>query len=119
MTSACGRHPAEPSSYALAPSRDCLRELEGVRIDAQDVNFVASTALRGAMRVRLPTDNFADLAFGEAETEADRIEAAYRRFAPGPIPAGSLERVKNVVLLWNAPPTPQEQELVLACLMGP
>ncbi len=110
---------AEPQRYALGPSRACLQE-NGLRASTTGLDFVASTALGGAMRVRLPTDNFVDVSFGEDDGEAERIEAAYRRFAGRSIPIDDvLQRTKNVVMVWNAPPTPEERETLLGCLAGP
>jgi hypothetical protein len=116
----CGSGPAaEPDHYELRPSRVCLQE-DGLRVSTTGLDFVASTALGGAMRVRLPTDNFVDVSFGEDASEAERIEAAYRRFAGRSIPINDvLQRTKNVVMVWNAPPGPEEQEAVSGCLAGP
>jgi hypothetical protein len=71
------------------------------------------------MRIRLATDNFADVSFGEDAGEAERIETAYRRFAGRSIPIDDvLLRTKNVVMVWNAAPTPEERETVTGCLEG-
>jgi hypothetical protein len=115
-----GSGPApEPDRYELRPSRACLQEA-GLRVSTSGLDFVASTALGGAMRVRLTTDNFVDVSFGEDAGEAERIEAAYRRFAGRSIPIDDvLQRTKNVVMVWNAPPGPEEQEAVSGCLAGP
>ena len=110
--------PAEPERYVLAPSRACLEQLEGTEVTTDDLDFVATTAFGGAMRVQLPT-NFAVLAFGEDEEEGQRIERAYRQFAGSTIPVDDVvQRTKNVVLVWNAPPTPEERDPVLGCLRG-
>ena len=110
---------AEPERYALEPSRACL-QAAGVDVTTKGLDFVATTALGGAMRVRLPTDNFADVSFGEDDGEAQRIESAYRRFAGRSIPIDDvLLRTKNVVMVWNAPPTPEERDTITGCLEGP
>ena len=109
---------AEPERYELAPSRACLQQA-GVRVMTRGLDFVASTALGGAMRVRLPTDNFVDVSFGQDAEEAERIERAYRRFAGPSIPIDDvLLRTKNVVMVWNAPPTPEERDTLTGCLEG-
>ena len=109
----------EPSRYLLAPTRQCLRGEGGVRIDLRNVDFVATTALGGAMRVRLPTKNFVVMAFGNDDAEAERIEDAYREFAGRSIPIDDvLQRRKNLVLVWNAPPTGDEDAAVSGCLRG-
>ena len=110
---------AEPERYALHPSRACLQQA-GVRVTTRGLDFVASTALGGAMRVRLPTDNFVDVSFGEDAVEAERIETAYRRFPGRSIQIDDvLLRTKNVVMVWNAPPTPEERDTLTGCLEGP
>ena len=105
--------------YALGPSHACL-EQGGSRVSTKGLDFVASTALGGAMRVRLASDNFVDVSFGEDATEAERIETAYRRFAGRSIPIDDvLMRTKNVVMVWNAPPSAEERDTLLGCLEGP
>jgi hypothetical protein len=54
----------EPSSYALAPTRACLQSEDGVTVNTKDVDFVATTALGGAMRVKVSPQNFVVMAFG-------------------------------------------------------
>ncbi|MEX1358131.1 MAG: hypothetical protein WD981_05860 [Gaiellaceae bacterium] len=110
---------AEPERYELGPSQACLQE-GGVRVRTTGLDFVASTALGGAMRVQLETDNFVDVSFGEDAGEAERIELAYRRFAGRSIPIDDvLLRTKNVVMVWNAPPTAEERDTLFGCLEGP
>jgi hypothetical protein len=110
---------AEPERYELGPSHACL-EQGGVRVSTRGLDFVASTALGGAMRVRLATDNFVDVSFGEDAGEAERIETAYRRFAGRSIPVDDvILRTKNVVMVWNAPPSPAERDTLFGCLKGP
>ena len=119
LAGGCGTSgPAEPERYAFAPTRACLEELEGAEVSTDDLDFVATTAFGGAMRVRLAT-NFVVLAFGDDEAEGERIELAYRQFAGSTIPVDDvLQRTKNVVLVWNAPPSPEERDPVLGCLRG-
>ena len=120
LAAACGGSPgAEPSRYLLTPTRECLLSQDGVRVDTKNVDFVATTALGGAMRVRLPTRNFVVMAFGNDEAEAERIEDAYREFAGRSIPIDDvLQRRKNLVLVWNAPPTGDDDAAVSGCLRG-
>jgi hypothetical protein len=121
VTAGCGgsNPAAEPALYELAPSRACLQEA-GVDVKTSGLDFVASTALGGAMRVRLATDNFVDVSFGEDAAEAERIETAYRRFAGRSIPVDDvILRTKNVVMVWNAPPTGEERDTLFGCLEGP
>src|SRR5215218_465988 len=109
----------EPSSYALAPTRQCLQSENGVEVDTHDVDFVASTALGGAMRVKVSPQNFVVMAFGNDDAEGARIEQAYRDFAGKRIPIDDvLERKKNLVLVWNAPPTGEDESAISSCLKG-
>jgi hypothetical protein len=109
----------EPDRYLLPPTKQCLRGEGGVKIEMRNVDFVATTALGGAMRVRLPTKNFVVMAFGNDEAEAQRIEDAYREFAGRSIPIDDvLQRRKNLVLVWNAPPTGDEDAALSGCLRG-
>jgi hypothetical protein len=109
----------EPSSYALGPTKACLMTENGVTVNTKDVDFVASTALGGAMRVKVSPQNFVVMAFGNDEAEAERIERAYRDFAGKRIPIDDvLERKKNLVLVWNAPPTGEDEGALTNCLKG-
>ena len=109
----------EPKAYVLAPTKRCLLAEDSVKVDAKNVDFVATTALGGAMRVRVSATNFAVLAFGDSEAEAQRIEEAYREFAGRSIPIDDvLVRKKNLVLVWNAPPTAEETNALFGCLKG-
>ena len=119
LVSGCGGSGDEPSSYALTPTKQCLLAEEGIRVDMRNVNFVATTALGGAMRVRVSATNFVVMAFGDSEAEAERIEQAYREFAGRSIPIDDvLQRNKNLVLIWNAPPAGEENDAILGCLKG-
>jgi thiol-disulfide isomerase/thioredoxin len=120
LAAGCGGSGSEePSSYALAPTRACLQSENGVEVNTRDVDFVASTALGGAMRVKVSPVNFVVMAFGDDEAEAQRIEQAYREFAGQRIPIDDvLERRKNLVLVWNAPPTGEDEGAIANCLKG-
>jgi hypothetical protein len=109
----------DAETYLLQPTRECLASRDDVAVDTKEVDFVASTALGGAMRVKLMTDNFVVVAFGDDRGEAVRIEQAYREFAGKSIPIDDvLQRTKNVVLVWNGPPGAEEQDTVVGCLRG-
>jgi hypothetical protein len=120
LVSGCGGSGGdEPNAYRLTPTRQCLLAEKGVKVDGKKVDFVATTALGGAMRVRVSATNFAVMAFGNDEAEAQRIEEAYREFAGKSIPIDQvLERKKNLVLVWNAPPTGEEEDALASCLKG-
>jgi hypothetical protein len=120
LLTGCGNPPGEePSSYAFGPTKTCLQGEEGVSVDTKNVDFVATTALGGAMRVKVSPENFVVMAFGDDEAEAGRIEQAYRDFAGKRIPIDDvLQREKNLVLVWNAPPSGDESNAISSCLEG-
>src|SRR5256885_7634739 len=76
--SACGGN-AKAGPYQLAPTRDCLRA-QNLVVSSTDLDFVASTALGGALRARM-AGNEVVLAFGENDEDGAAIERAYRKFA--------------------------------------
>jgi hypothetical protein len=99
----------------LAKTRACLAELPGVRVRGPR-DFVASTALGGALVVLLP-QNQVTIAFGLDEPEANRIAQAYRRFRGRNIGIEDVLRPeRNAVLLWKAHPDPEDESAVQSCL---
>lgn len=112
--SACGGAP-EPKLYELEPTRSCLEESD-LRVTDRGLDFVAKTALAGAMRVRF-RDIRVTMTFGETEDEATRTEQAYRRFAPKRFPIDDvLRRDRNVVMLWQFSPKIEHLETMGRCL---
>jgi hypothetical protein len=105
----------EVGLYELGPTRACL-ENSDLEPTQRDLDFVASTALGGALRVRF-ADNLLSLTFGRSQGEAERLERAYRRFAPRRFPIQDvLRREGNVVMLWGVSPTIDQLETVTGCL---
>jgi hypothetical protein len=101
--------------YVLEPTRSCLEGAD-LQPSQKNLDFVASTALGGALRVRF-AENLLSLTFGNSQEEAARIERAYRRFAPRRFPIQDvLRREGNVVMLWGVSPTIDELETVMRCL---
>jgi hypothetical protein len=106
-----------PDRYALQPTRDCLADA-GVATSTEGLDFVASTALGGALIAR-PEGNRVVLAFGGSAADATRTVRAYRRFAGERIPLHDLLfQERNTVLLWEEPPTEQQARTVGGCLEG-
>ena len=102
--------------YRLEPTRSCLEQQAIVRRTSNKVDVVASTALGGAFRVRFAT-NEVTVAFGDDLEDAAKTMRAYRRFAPSGAPLeATLRRARNVVLLWGAPPSSEEDAAVGGCL---
>jgi hypothetical protein len=107
----------EPAHYTLAATRECL-DGANVRTSTEDLDFVASTALGGALIAR-PGGNRVVLAFGDSPTDAVRTVKAYRTFAGRKIPLQDLLfQERNTVLLWEEPPTPQQAAAIRDCLDG-
>ncbi len=102
--------------YDVDVTRECLREQRNVRV-TDDVDFVASSAMGGAVHVRF-RDNEVTLAFGEDVADAEQTERAYRRFAPRTLKIQHvLHRQRNVVLLWGVTPSSEASALVTGCLV--
>ena len=105
--------------YAVAPTRSCLADADGVRVSERESDVgdvLANSARGGALKVWLP-DNTLIVSFGETEQEAERRERSYFRFAGGTIPVRELlMRHGNAVLLWEQAPNDEQRELVDGCL---
>ena len=111
----CGGGDAQPSQYELEATRTCLERAD-VEVTSRNLDFVASTALGGAVRARFE-DNSVTLAFGESPDDAQRIARAYENFAGPRIPIEDvLVRDRNVVMLWEARPAGDELARVEDCL---
>ncbi len=104
-----------PTVYTLAKSRPCLAKIKHARLSDQ-VDFVASNALGGAVSVKLPR-NEVTISFGENQQQADAIATAYRRVRGKNIGIEDVLRPQgNAVLLWQAHPTEDDQSAVTGCL---
>jgi hypothetical protein len=101
--------------YSLAPTAACLKKQPGLRL-RKKVDFVASTALGGAVAVDMPK-NEVTIAFALDDKEAARLEAAYRKFAGKNIGIEDVLRPqRNAVLLWKAHPSDTELSTIDGCL---
>ena len=113
LAAACGGNADEP--YELNDTQACLRR-ERVRVTTKNVDFVASTAARGALHAEFAR-NEVTVAFGDSEEDAARTERAYRRFAPKRLNIDDvLRRDRNVVLLWGVAPSAEDAETISRCL---
>jgi hypothetical protein len=111
---ACGG--GSPSTYAAAPSEKCLVG-KGLTID-HNVDFVASTALAGSFRVRLP-GNEVTVALGRTVDEGNNIDQAYRRFRSLNVGIDDvLRQQQNAVLLWHTHPSDADLAKITGCLKG-
>lgn len=107
------------STYAVAPTRACLRDA-GVELDTARIDPVATTALAGALHASFP-GNEVTISFGRDAEEAEQLERAYRRFAPPrlrPVLADVLKRRRNTVMIWGVSPAPADETTVVDCLSG-
>ena len=104
-----------PDEYLFDATLACLRQEVG-RVSTTDVDFVASTALGGALNARF-RQNEVTISFGESAADAARTERAYRNFAPKRLKIDDvLRRDSNVVMLWAVGPTEKQSETVSNCL---
>jgi hypothetical protein len=104
-----------PTTYTLEKTRACLAQEPALKL-RQKVDFVASTALGGAVAVLFP-NNEVTISFGLDEDEAARLDRAYRRFKGENIGIDDVLRPKkNAVLLWEAHPSDEEIATVDDCL---
>jgi hypothetical protein len=104
------------TSYSVAKTRACL-QARGAHVGGK-LDFVASTATGGAFSAGLG-DNDVRLVFGQTESDAEQIVAAYERFAFPNVKSGLpdvLRRYDNVVTLWQAHPQDADLSLVVGCL---
>ncbi len=102
-------------TYHADKTRECLADQPGIKV-RNKVDFVASTALGGAFNVKLP-GNQVTLSFAEDRSEAERIVRAYQRFRGKNIGLTDVLRPRNnVVILWEAHPSPAAEETIQECL---
>src|SRR5918996_682240 len=117
LLAGCGGGASEPEQYRLEPTRDWLEDA-ALRVSTGALDFVASTALGGGLVVKL-SENELTITFGQGREDAIRTEQAYRQFAGEKIPIDRLLfRRRNVVMLWELPPTDKDRATVLGCLEG-
>ena len=103
-------------SFSLAKTKQCLAGEKGVRL-THHVDFVADTALGGAVVVKLPSRNQVTMAFALDQKEADRLAGAYRRFHGKNIGIEDVLRPDhNAVLLWKQHPSEKDISTVNGCL---
>ena len=102
-------------SYDADKSRACLAKEQGVTV-TNKVDFVASTALGGAFRVRLP-GNSVTLAFALDRKEAQRLVRVYQKAAGKNIGLTDVLRPNhNVIILWEKHPSDAAVATIQDCL---
>jgi hypothetical protein len=101
--------------YSLAKTSACLAAQPGLQVSRR-VDFVASTALGGALTVKF-RHNGVTISFGLDRGEAARLDAAYRRFRGRNIGIEDVLRPeRNAVLLWQAHPSAEDEATIHGCL---
>jgi hypothetical protein len=104
-----------PATYDVDKTRACLAKQSGVAVSAK-VDFVASTALGGAISVKL-LGNKVTLSFANDRQEAERIVRAYQRFKGRNIGLEDVLRpTHNVIVLWALHPSETASETIHDCL---
>ena len=107
----------EPTVFRLQPTLECLRD-DDIPATTERLDFVATTAAGGALRAPLGLNEFV-IVFGNNRREAVALEDAYERFGKErPGVQDRLVRVRNIVMVWAGPPSPEELERVSGCLEG-
>jgi hypothetical protein len=102
------------STYDVDKSRACLVRQPGVVV-RNKVDFVASTALGGAISVTLG-GNEVTLSFAADRTEAERLVRAYQRFRGRNIGLEDVLRANhNLVALWEMHPSDAALETIHDC----
>jgi hypothetical protein len=114
LAAACG--PPGPKVYSTANTRACLTKL-GYKLDLPPVSdFVASTALGGAFRVKLAR-NFVTVSFGDTIKNADSLDAVYRSVHTKNVGIDDvLREMGNAVMLWHSHPSDHDLGVVQGCL---
>ncbi len=113
LASGCGGQ----KDYTIEKTRPCLDESAGIKVRSK-VDFVASTALGGAVNVRFRrSGNQVTISFGLDREEAGRLVAAYLRFRGKNIGIEDVLRPdRNAVLLWAIHPSDDDVKTVRDCL---
>lgn len=114
LAAACGK--PSPKVYSEVRSRACFRAQE-VKVEPPPASdFVASTALGGAFRVRLH-ENFVTISFGDTLANAQSLDHVYRTVHAKNVGIDDVLRMQgNAVMLWHAHPSDGDLAIVQGCL---
>jgi hypothetical protein len=112
LASACGS--SGSALYSLPKTRLCLLA-KHLKLGGP-LDFVATTATGGALRVRLPS-NVVTIVFGETTADADNIDQAYQRFHAKNVGIEDvLRQDRNAVMLWHEHPADADLAEITGCL---
>jgi hypothetical protein len=113
----CGSNSTK--TYTADKTQACLIS-RGAQVGAlPSSDVVAKTALGGGYVVQLGDQNFVTIAFGEADSDATRLQLAYQHFAASNVKSNILDvlsRYHNAILLWHVHPANADNALVVGCL---
>jgi hypothetical protein len=105
--------------YALEPTRSCLAKVDGLRVSKNDGelnDFIAESAVNGAVRIWFPANQVA-ISFGGSDQDAERTARAYARFSGSTINVKDLLRQEhNAVMLWADVPSQEDEKTISDCL---
>ena len=105
--------------YSLEPTKSCLAKVDGLRASRNDEqlnDFIAESAVNGAVRIWFPANQVA-ISFGSSDQDAERTARAYARFSGSTINVKDLLRQDhNAVMLWTDVPTKADERTVFDCL---
>lgn len=118
LAAGCGGGSTAADLYARSATKKCFVQTLRIHSFAPvGDDFVASTASRGALRVRLGDSNAVTILFGESADEANNLADAYRRFRAKNVGIEDVLRTKtNATLLWQLHPTATDESTVDSCL---
>ncbi|MFL5953540.1 MAG: hypothetical protein ACJ76I_05475 [Gaiellaceae bacterium] len=103
-------------AYSLAATERCATKPPLNAKLSRKVDFVASTASQGAVRMHL-AHNDVTVLFSQDTEEADNLARAYRHFRASNVGVEDILRLKNnVVMLWRVHPSDSDQQKLGNCL---
>ena len=112
----CGGGSKGATVYTKAASDRCFADPQlGIKLSPK-VDFVASTASQGAVRLHL-AQNDVTVLFGQTADEANNLAEAYRRFHAKNVGINDILFVQNnAVMLWRLHPSDVDRGTVENCL---
>jgi hypothetical protein len=114
LAAACG--PPGPKVYSPAKTRACLTQGGHKLKPPPASDFVASTALGGAFRLKL-AHNFVTVSFGDTIKNANALVAVYRSVHTKNVGIDDvLRQMGSAVMLWHAHPSDGDLGIVEGCL---
>lgn len=114
LAASCG--PPGPKVYNEAKSRACIVATHAKVTGPPATDFVATTALGGAFRVKL-RHNAVTVSFGDTVKNATSLDDVYRAVHSHNVGIDDVLRTQgNAVMLWQQHPSDADLALVQNCL---